>query len=77
MVGREGTIFDFTKEITLVSHTSKKNRADILRSIVHYTKSFDNDIDKPGIITYYNSMKGGVEALDEKMVYGFIFSYSG
>lgn len=65
-VGREGTLFGFTKEMTLVSYIPKKNRAVILISSMHHSESFDPDTDKPEIITYYNFTKGGVDALDEK-----------
>lgn len=33
---------------------------------MHNQKGFDIDIQKPEIISYYNSTKGGVDALDEK-----------
>lgn len=33
---------------------------------MHNQKGYDDDIQKPEIISYYNSTKGGVDALDEK-----------
>lgn len=44
----------------------KPNKAVLLISSMHNQKGFDNDVQKPEIISYYNSTKGGVDALDEK-----------
>lgn len=33
---------------------------------MHNQEGFDDNVQKPEIISYYNSTKGGVDALDEK-----------
>lgn len=60
-VGVEGTLFGFTKNMTLISYVPKKYKVVVLLSSMHYSKSFDND--KPEIITHYNLTKGGVDAI--------------
>lgn len=61
------TLYGFTKNITLVSHTpKKKNKAVILVSSMHHTKTTDLEQGKPEIISFYNLTKGGVDSMDEK-----------
>ncbi|XP_016658230.1 uncharacterized protein LOC107883176 [Acyrthosiphon pisum] len=60
------TQYGFTKDLTLLSYVPKPNKAVLLISSMHNQKGFDNDVQKPEIISYYNSTKGGVDALDEK-----------
>ncbi|XP_015376737.1 PREDICTED: uncharacterized protein LOC107171020 [Diuraphis noxia] len=60
------TQYGFTKDLTLLSYEPKPNKAVLLISSMHNQKGFDNDVQKPEIISYYNSTKGGVDALDEK-----------
>ena len=59
------TCYGFTKNLTLLSHTPKKNKAVILVSSMHHTMATDPN-DKPEIINFYNSTKGGVDSMDEK-----------
>ncbi|CAI6375449.1 unnamed protein product [Macrosiphum euphorbiae] len=60
------TQYGFTKDLTLLSYVPKPNKAVLVISSMHNQKGFDNDVQKPEIISYYNSTKGGVDALDEK-----------
>lgn len=49
-----------------MSHVTKPSKAVILISSMHHLKEFDEDVQKPEIISYYNRTKGGVDSLDEK-----------
>lgn len=49
-----------------MSYVTKPNKAVLLISSMHHQKDFDEDVQKPEIISYYNRTKGGVDALDEK-----------
>lgn len=60
------SLYGFTKECTMVSYVPKKNKAVVLVSSMHHTKSVDPDTAKPEIIAFYNSTKGGVDTLDMK-----------
>lgn len=62
----QSTLYGFTDEISLVSYVPKKNKAVMLVSSMHHTKCTDLQTKKPEVIIYYNSTKGGVDALDEK-----------
>lgn len=62
----DSSLFGFANHITLLSHVPKKNKAVLLVSSMHYSKSFDEVNGKPEIITYYNSTKSGVDTLDQK-----------
>lgn len=63
----EGDIlYGFTNDMTLVSFVPKKCKAVLLVSSMHHTPATDPETQKPEIITFYNSTKGGVDALDEK-----------
>lgn len=62
----KSSIFGFTADKTLVSYVPKKNRSVILVSSMHHSNEVDKDTGKPEIILFYNSTKGGVDALDEK-----------
>lgn len=60
------TIYGFTKNITILSHTPKKNKVVIAMSTMHHTEATDLETGKPEIIAFYNLTKGGVDAIDEK-----------
>lgn len=60
------TVYGFTRDITLLSYTTKRNKAVILASSQHHHRHNDPVSGKPQIIADYNSTKGGVDALDEK-----------
>lgn len=60
--------FGFQEDITLVSHTSNKNRMVLLMSSLHHDDQIDDSTGekrKPEINTYYNSTKCGVDVADE------------
>nr|CAH7768586.1 unnamed protein product [Callosobruchus chinensis] len=59
------TMYGFTKECTILSYVTKKNKAVLLVSSMHHGES-NGPSGKPVIIEYYNNTKGGVDALDEK-----------
>ncbi|GBP04944.1 hypothetical protein EVAR_21160_1 [Eumeta japonica] len=52
--------------MTMVSYVPKPNKAVVLLSSMHHAAHIDpdsNDQQKPEIIMYYNSTKGGINAL--------------
>lgn len=59
-------LFGFSNEKTLCSFVPKKNRAVILVSTMHHSKSIDEEKKKPEIICFYNKTKSGVDILDMK-----------
>lgn len=62
------SIFGFRDKKTLVSYVPKKNKAVVLISTEHQTKSVNVSNDsKPAIIEFYNKTKGSVDALDQKI----------
>lgn len=64
---KEGdTLYGFTKNMTIVSHTPKKNKAVIILSTMHHSKATNEATGKTEINAFYNETKGGVEAMDEK-----------
>lgn len=62
----QSALFGFTQDKTLCSYVPKKNRAVILISSMHHNNVIDSDTNKPEIIMYYNSTKGGVDEADKK-----------
>lgn len=60
------SLYGFTKEMTLLSFTPKKNKAVILLSTMHHDAFLDQESEKPEIISFYNSTKSGVDTLDMK-----------
>lgn len=58
--------FGFTRDKTIVSYVPKKNKSVVLISSMHHDKSVNGTNGKPEIIDFYNSSKGGVDALDQK-----------
>lgn len=60
------SLFGFVQDKTLVSHVPKKNKSVILLSSMHHEEAVDEISNKPEIIEFYNSTKGGVDALDLK-----------
>nr|CAH7713332.1 unnamed protein product [Callosobruchus chinensis] len=55
------TLYGFTNKMTLVSHVPKKNKSC---QSMHHQKS-QEDV-KPEVIHFYNTIKGGVDSLDQK-----------
>jgi len=55
--------FCFTNDITLVSHTPKKNKLVLLVSSYIHTQMITNS--KPEIILHYNKTKGGTDCFDQ------------
>jgi hypothetical protein len=61
-------MFCFKDEKTLLSYCPKKNKLVLLLSTFHHTDDIDpesGDSNKPYILTFYNSTKGGVDTVDE------------
>lgn len=59
-------LYGFTKDFTMVSFVPKKNKAVILISSSHHSKSTDAETSKPTMIVDYNHTKGGVDEIDKK-----------
>lgn len=59
------SIFAFQKDITLVSHCPKKNKCVILLSTMHASDDVDEETNKPDIVLFYNSTKGGIDTVDQ------------
>lgn len=60
------TLFGFVKDKTLASYVPKRNSSVVMISSMHHDNSIDDTSGKPEIIIFYNSTKGGVDALDQK-----------
>ncbi|GBP61678.1 PiggyBac transposable element-derived protein 4 [Eumeta japonica] len=60
------SIFGFTSDATLVSYVPKHNKAVLVLSSMHHAPTIDPQKQKPEMITFYNSTKGGVDTLDQK-----------
>ncbi|CAK1583895.1 unnamed protein product [Parnassius mnemosyne] len=60
------SIYGFQKDKTLVSFVPKKNNSIALISSMHHETVTNPETKKPEIIEFYNSTKGGVDALDQK-----------
>jgi hypothetical protein len=60
------SIYGFTKDMTLMSYTPKKNKSVLLLSTMHHSKGVDDESGKPEIISFYNMTKGGIDSMDEK-----------
>jgi len=59
------SIFEFTKDLTLVSYVPKKNKSVVLLSSLHHDSAICSDTGKPEIIEFYNKTKGAVDMLDQ------------
>ncbi|XP_054729254.1 piggyBac transposable element-derived protein 4-like [Anastrepha obliqua] len=60
------SIFGFTSDATLVSYVPKQNKSVLVLSSMHHMPTIDPQKQKPEMITFYNSTKGGVDTLDQK-----------
>ena len=58
-------LFEFQKDLTLVSYVSRKNKCVILISTSHDDDKIDPETQKPDIILDYNKNKGGVDTVDQ------------
>ncbi|KAJ8898511.1 hypothetical protein PR048_003871 [Dryococelus australis] len=61
--------FAFNNYLTIIIYTPKKNKRVLLLSTMQYESSNDEEHSKkkPEIIKYYNSTKGGVDMMDQKI----------
>ena len=59
------SMFGFQKKVSLVSFNPHKNKSVILLSTMHKNISINAEAEKPGIIHFYNSTKGGVDTVDQ------------
>lgn len=60
-------IYGFTNDMTLLSYVPKQNKAVLMISSMHHSVHVDEQTKKPEIIALYNSTKGGVDGLDQKI----------
>lgn len=60
------SLYGFSDDITLLSYVPKQNKSVLLISSMHHEKSFDEEKNKPEIVCFYNSTKGGVDSMDQK-----------
>jgi len=61
-------MFGLWKKYTLVSYVPRKNKNVIMISKMHDNGLIDESSgteNKPKVITYYNSTKGGIDVVDE------------
>ena len=63
--GEKSSIFEFTKDLTLVSYVPKKNKSVVLLSSLHHDSVICSDPGTPEIIEFYNKIKGAVDILDQ------------
>nr|CAH7732627.1 unnamed protein product [Callosobruchus chinensis] len=64
----KSSIFGFQEDATLVSYCSKKNKAVLVLSTMHFDDAIDSTTHeerKPEMVTFYNMTKGGVDVLDQ------------
>lgn len=61
----QSSLFGFMENKTIVSYVPKKDKAVILLSTMHHDNAISDDQNKPDIIKYYNSSKGGVNVMDK------------
>ncbi|GFN96542.1 PiggyBac transposable element-derived protein 4 [Plakobranchus ocellatus] len=60
--------FAFQDKATMVSYKSKKNKVVTLLSTMHSDKAVSEDEKKkPDIVAFYNSTKGGVDGMEQKV----------
>lgn len=59
------SLFAFNRDMTLVSYKPKKNKNVLLLSTMHTSDDMDDAVDKPEIVTFYNSTKSGVDTVDQ------------
>lgn len=57
--------FAFDGDMTLVSHTPKKNKVVILLSTFHDNDAINPETKKPEMIHFYNTTKGGTDSFDQ------------
>ncbi|XP_045448241.1 piggyBac transposable element-derived protein 1-like [Melitaea cinxia] len=60
------SLYGFQRNKTLLSFVPKKNVSVTLVSSMHHAPVTNPETKKPEIIDFYNSTKGGVDALDQK-----------
>ena len=59
------SMFAYQDDITLVSYCPKKNKSVLLLSTMHSDGTVDAESQKPDIILFYNSTKGGIDTIDQ------------
>lgn len=59
------SLFGFQKQISITSYVPKKNKSVILLSSMHDNNLVNSDTNKPEVIHFYNSNKGGVDTVDQ------------
>jgi hypothetical protein len=59
-------MYGFTKDLTLLSFVPKKSKSVIVLSTMHHSEFADQKSNKPEMISFYNSMKSGIDTLDMK-----------
>lgn len=64
--GVRSTLYDFAKDITLVSHVAKRNKAVLLLSSMHDKERIDETKKKTEIIKYRNLKKRGIDEHDNE-----------
>lgn len=59
------SLFGFQKQISITSYVPKMNKSVILVSTMHDKNLVNSDTNKPEVIHFYNSNKGGVDTVDQ------------
>ena len=62
------SLFGFQKNLSIVSYIPRKGKVVLVASTLHHDSSIDldtGDKQKPEMITFYNSSKGGVDIVDQ------------
>lgn len=60
------SLYEYTEDYTLLSYVPKPNKAVVLLSSMHHSPFFDEQVQKPEIISFYNTTKSGIDTLDMK-----------
>lgn len=59
------SLFGFQKNIMIASYVPKRNKAVVLLSTMHDDDAINSETQKPEVIHFYNSTKGGVDTVDQ------------
>ena len=57
------SLFEFSKDFTLVSYVPRKNRSVVLLSLLHHDAVVCDNTEKLEIMEYYDKPKGAVDTL--------------
>lgn len=60
------SLYGYTEDYTVLSYVPKPNKAVVLLPSMDHSPFFDEQVQKPEIISFYNATKSGIDTLDMK-----------